>query len=480
MKFAFFRSPQALRFWTVVLATSSLLACGGGTSLSGVGSGGSGIAEGSVSGFGSIIVNGVEYDDSNAVSQSESADGTKTLSATKLGQRVRVTQSKEGVADTIEILPQLRGPVTSAGVNGGYIQVMDQWVRVVLVSDTNGTATVLDGYDRVGAIAQGDAVEVHGVWTQDAVKGLPVLVSSRVEKVSSPYELLISGQVTAVSGARLLTLNGSSTVLETDASPPMQVGGQVTAWLSQWTSPPQTLRPTRLKDAAPVPTGTQLLRLDVMAAASDVSAGQLRAQGRSIAVPVNLQGQLPASPAPLLLEATLQNGVWTATALRARNSAQDLGGEVVLKGAIAWDATAQSLSLREATVRIDGATTISPSCPRSGPMVYLEVHAVRGPPGSTPVASTINCQSTVPDATVIRQSGFVDTIAADGKTLSVIFDGQPNPTTLMVIEGSLLPPPPNDLNALRLAHVRVDVEYQVIAGRNRLRAVIPPPPQFVP
>ena len=43
-----------------------LAACGGGGSVdvAGVGSGGSGVASGSVTGFGSVIVDGVEYDDS--------------------------------------------------------------------------------------------------------------------------------------------------------------------------------------------------------------------------------------------------------------------------------------------------------------------------------------------------------------------------------------------------------------------------------
>lgn len=476
MSITFTHPTQILRLFAVALAAMFLLACGGGTSLSGVGSGGSGIAEGSVSGFGSVIVNGVEYDDSNAISQTEGADGTKTLSAAKLGQGVRVSQSKDGVADTIEILPQLRGPVTSAGVNGLYLQVMGQWVRVGLISNTSGTATVLDGYGDVSTIASGDAVEVHGVWAQDAVKGLPVLVASRIEKVSAPYAPLISGQVTAANGAGLLTLNGGAAVLDAGSSVPMQVGSQVIAWVSQWASPPQALHVTRIKDAAPVPTGTQLLRLDVLAAASDIAGGQLRAQGRPIAVPPNLQGQLPASPAPLLLEATLQNGVWTATAIRARGTPQDLGGEIVLKGAIPWDAAAQSLTLREATVLIGGSTVISPNCPLSGPMVFLEVHAVRGPPGTTPVATSINCPSTIPEAGVIRQGGFLQTIAADGTSVSMLFDGQANPTTLVLFDGSLLPPPPNDLTALRTAHTHVDVEYQVIAGRNQLRTVIPPPP----
>ena len=124
MKNTFPRHCSVLRATAVLLLSSFLLACGGGISLSGVGSGGSGIAEGSVSGFGSVIVNGVEYDDSNAVSTIESADRSTTVSAAKLGQRVRVSQSKDGVADTIEILPQLRGPVTSASSDGVYLQVM--------------------------------------------------------------------------------------------------------------------------------------------------------------------------------------------------------------------------------------------------------------------------------------------------------------------------------------------------------------------
>ena len=463
---------------TLVLLTSFLLACGGGISLSGVGSGGSGLAEGSISGFGSVIVNGVEYDDSNAVSQTEDANGLKTLSAAKLGQRVRVAQSKDGVADTIEILPQLRGPVTSASSDGVYLQVMGQWVRVVSVNNTIGTATVVDGYAGVGSNAVDAPVEVHGVWTQDAAKGIPVLVASRIEKLSASYELLISGQVTSVSQGKFLTLNGSGVVIDTGSSP-MPVGSQVTASLSQWAGASQIQQATRTKDAAPVPTGTQLLRLDVMAAASDVSGGQLRAQGRPIAIPTNLQSQFPSSPAPLLLEATLQNGVWTGTALRARNTAQDLGGEILLKGAVRWDATAQSLTLREATVEVGSATLISANCPRSGQMVFLEVRALRGLPGSTPAATSINCPSIAPSDSVIRQGGFVQSIAADGKSLTVLLDGQTTHSTMVRFDGSILPPT-NDLDALRLAHVHVDVEYQVVAGRNQLRSIIPPPTQSAP
>ncbi|MEI8159244.1 MAG: hypothetical protein WCH60_20475, partial [Burkholderiales bacterium] len=75
MNIAFFHPTQVLRLVIVWLTILFLFACGGGISVSGVGSGGSGIAQGSVTGFGSVIVNGVEYDDSSAVSQSEDATG---------------------------------------------------------------------------------------------------------------------------------------------------------------------------------------------------------------------------------------------------------------------------------------------------------------------------------------------------------------------------------------------------------------------
>jgi len=478
MKNTFPLHRSGLQATAVLLLTSVLLACGGGISVSGVGSGGSGIAEGSVSGFGSVIVNGVEYDDSNAVSTIEGADSSTSVSAVKLGQRVRVTQSKDGVADTIEILPQLRGPVTSASSDGVYLQVMGQWVRVVSVSDTSGTATVVEAYDDIGSIAKDDSVEVHGVWTQDAAKGITVLVASRIEKLSGSYDLLISGQVTSVSQGTF-TLNDSGVVIDAESSPPMPVGSQVTAWLSQWDGAAQTQQATRTKDAAPVPTGTQLLRLDVMAAASDVSGGQLRAQGRPIAIPASLQSQLPTNAAPLLLEATLQNGVWTATTLQLRSKAQDLGGEILLKGAIPWDADAQSLTLREAKFAIGSDTKISVNCPQSGQMVFLEVRAMRGSPGTTPVATTINCPSTVPGDRVIRQGGVVQSIAADGKSLSVLLDGQTIPSTMVLFDGSILPPP-IALDALRRDRVHVDVEYQVVAGRNQLRSINPPPPKPAP
>ena len=469
MKTTFSGPALGLRALVVSLLTLVLLGCGGGISLSGVGSGGSGIAEGSISGFGSVIVNGVEYDDSNAVSQSEDSNGVKTVSAVKLGQRVRVTQSKDGVADTIEILPLLRGPVSSSPLDG-TLQVMGQWVQVVSVSGTSATATVLDGYASVASIAKDDSVEVHGVWQQDAVKGA-VLVASRIEKLTGSFERLISGQVTAVNNGKL-QLNGSGVELSIGSLPPMPWGSQVTAWLSAWDSTAPLQTATRIKDAAPLPSDNQLLRLDVIASATDISGGQLRAQGRPVSIPANLRSQFPSSPAPMLLEATLQNGVLTASSVQVRNRPQDLGGEILLKGAVSWDGTSTPLTLREASVAIDGSTTIGTNCPHSAQLVFLEIHAQRGAPGSTPTAASITCLSAPPADGVIRQGGVVQSVAVDLESLTVMIDGQTSPTTMVLFDGTRLPP--KGLTGLVSQHV--DLEYQWVTGRNQLRALIPSPP----
>jgi len=475
MKNTFFGPASGSRAIILSLLTSLLLGCGGSTSLSGVGSGGSGIAEGSVSGFGSVIVNGVEYDDSNAVSQTEDSNGAKTVGAIKLGQRVRVTQSKEGVADTIEILPLLRGPVTSGPLNG-TLQVMGQWVQVVSVNSTNGTATVLDQYDGVASIAKEDSVEVHGVCHQDDVTG-SVVVTSRIEKIAGSFEILISGQVTTVSHGKL-KLNSSDVELSTGSLPQMSVGSQVTAWLNAWVSGANLQTATRIKDAAPLPSDNQLLRLDVIAAATDISGGQLRAQGRLVSIPTNLRSQFPASPAPILLEATLQNGVLTASAVQVRNRPQDLGGEILLKGAVSWDGTSTPLTLREATVAIDGNTSIATNCPQIRQLVFLEIHAQRGAPGSTPRATSITCLGAPPADGVIRQGGVVQSVGNGGNSLVVKLDDQTNPTTLVIFAGTRLPPP-NELNAWVSTEQHVDVEYQMVAGQYQLR-FINPSPRFAP
>ena len=94
------------------LAVVLLASCGGGgaTVASGVGSGGTGA--GTVSGFGSVIVDDVRYDDTDAGVSKETPDGIASAATVMLGQQVRVDFEGSDKAHSILIRPQLVGVVT--------------------------------------------------------------------------------------------------------------------------------------------------------------------------------------------------------------------------------------------------------------------------------------------------------------------------------------------------------------------------------
>jgi hypothetical protein len=119
-------------------------ACGGGGGGSGVvagGTGGTGIASGQITGFGSIFVNGVEFDCSN--SEIVDDDGTsdqgrgdaRCSEGDLLAKNMIVSvdgsaSGDKGSATRIHVRPVLRGPVTSIDTVAGTFTVLQQTVEV--------------------------------------------------------------------------------------------------------------------------------------------------------------------------------------------------------------------------------------------------------------------------------------------------------------------------------------------------------------
>ena len=150
----------------IAAATAIVAACGGGgNGEAGVGTGGSGYAVGTVTGFGSIIVDGVRWDERAARIQVESDPASGTVPATvKLGQRVKIEYETEPEARVIEVEAAAVGPVQSLDSSGPRpsLRVAGQVVQVNLDFDA-GPVTVFEGYASAAGIAPGDIVEVHGV-----------------------------------------------------------------------------------------------------------------------------------------------------------------------------------------------------------------------------------------------------------------------------------------------------------------------------
>jgi hypothetical protein len=147
-----------------LMAAALAMACGG------VDSGGTGLsadtaATGRISGFGSVIVNSVRYDDSTAIVVDD--DG-KPRPATdlKLGMVVEIDAGPlktdgtgtRSAARRIQFGSEMAGPVQSVDANAGSLVVLGQSVRV-------DADTVFDGIDNgLSGIAVGSAVEVFGFY----------------------------------------------------------------------------------------------------------------------------------------------------------------------------------------------------------------------------------------------------------------------------------------------------------------------------
>jgi Domain of unknown function (DUF5666) len=165
------RTPAAIRAWrlrlagaSVVAAAALLGACGGGGGVAGVGTGGTGsFSVGTVTGFGSVFVNGVRYEDNGARLVDD--DGTvKVLgsddSPLKVGMLVEVSGSVDDsgtvrTATQIAYGAEIKGPVTAVDAAAGSFEVFGITVR-------STTTTVFDNFGGIAALASGHVVEVHG------------------------------------------------------------------------------------------------------------------------------------------------------------------------------------------------------------------------------------------------------------------------------------------------------------------------------
>ena len=153
------RAPIAGLLASLLAAT--LVACGGGggSSSAGVGTGGTGsFAVGTISGFGSIIVNGVRYDDRSA-SVVDDDDDASSSGALAIGQVVELRGSVAsdgltGTASSVSFFSELKGPITAVGANS--VTVFGQVVTV------NAT-TVYANATGLAALAVGNVIEVYGL-----------------------------------------------------------------------------------------------------------------------------------------------------------------------------------------------------------------------------------------------------------------------------------------------------------------------------
>jgi hypothetical protein len=187
-----------LRRWLSALAVVWLvIACGGG-----VGTGGTGaFASGPITGFGSIVVNGVHFDESGA--RIEDDDGNNLgRSDLHLGTMVEVESGEirdaAATASQVRIVSALIGNVTSVAANA--LVVNGQTVGI-------NAGTVFDDQFPGGlaAIVVGRVVEVHGFVMPTG----GAITATRIEPKDGATTFKFRGVVTALdTQARTFDLGG--------------------------------------------------------------------------------------------------------------------------------------------------------------------------------------------------------------------------------------------------------------------------------
>jgi hypothetical protein len=195
-------------------ATALLAACGGGgddaASAPPASGGGTATAssytDGVISGFGSVIVGGVRFDDSAASITTEDGVALAT-SALKLGMTIEIEGGRvdaaaaSALALRIRLNTEVLGPVSAVDTTASTLTVLGQ---TVLVTTSTLFDTTLAG--GLAAIAVGAVVEVYGIL--DTANGR--IVATRIEAEDSATAYKLRGRIADVDlTAKTFTINGT-------------------------------------------------------------------------------------------------------------------------------------------------------------------------------------------------------------------------------------------------------------------------------
>ena len=201
-----------------------LAGCGGGGGSTVAGGGGTGgvtggstgsSASGAITGFGSIIVGGVRYDDSTATSIKDDDGVTKANNELKMGMVVKIKGGKKykdgantkASCESIEVHSELQGPIDSKTATS--FQVLGQTVEI-------SATTYFDDGLTFARLATGNVVEVYGFI--DPLTN--TIAATRVELKPNANKFKLQGPISVLNTATKTFQIGSLVIAYTSAEMP--------------------------------------------------------------------------------------------------------------------------------------------------------------------------------------------------------------------------------------------------------------------
>jgi len=199
------RLPLRLTTWMAIATAALILACASGGGISGTS-----LVIGPIADFGSIVVDNITFDTTNAVVTIEG--NTATVGDLKLGMYVFVRgpvdeTNDTGVAERVASDHRLEGPVDAVNPADGTFVALSQLV----ITDAE---TVFD-QTTLATLAPEDVVEVFGVTDADAS-----IRATRVERKTDFEEFELTGTITNLDSAAetfkigILTVDFSGALVE--------------------------------------------------------------------------------------------------------------------------------------------------------------------------------------------------------------------------------------------------------------------------
>jgi hypothetical protein len=442
MFFAVLRQPGLLRLVPAATLVATLCACGGGSSSTASSSDTStttitaSTTSGTVTGFGSVFVDGRELEDALSSTRVENADGSYTQVALKLGQRISVTADSTGTASAIAVGAAVIGAVSSIDTTALELKVAGQWVAVNSDSSTGPVTVYGGGYTALADVVASDLAEVHGSAVYSSTHAAYVIHATRIEKKAAISAVRIQGTVSNLdTTGKTFSINGVTVNYAAAALVPTSAtladGLVVTVWgpsgsLSSGSS--VTLAATRLRvvsntAASSVVSGTGQV-------GGLVSNYNATTQGFTIDGISVLLGSASISPTSAVVanNAYVQitgtfgsDGVLTATAVVVRQaSTVDATAAIRLKGAISSYVDTASFVVRGVPVDAS-AIVLATACPGITLANGTVVSIVAAQQTGTDVvkASSMACQTSTRTAgtyTMHDLSGTAATVDTSAKT----------------------------------------------------------------
>lgn len=305
-----------------------LAGCGGGGS--GGGTTATSFASGPIQGLGSVIVNGVRFDDSSASVSSDDDDANEVHKSgdLKVGMVVTIQggqitddgNGRRAKANEIHFGSELVGPATaisSADGLTGTFKVLEQTVTV-------DKATVFDDSLSGGfaGLRDGTIVEVHGLF--DAAKA--TYTATRVEAKASASEFKIRGAISALTATTFKIGDKTINYATITPAPTLKDGQIVRVKVQKTPNASGELVAIRIKD------GTRRVvdhdEAEIKGAVADLADGGKSFSVGGIKVDASKVATLPALKAGdfVEVEGALTNGTLVATKVHLEdNNAQGAG-----------------------------------------------------------------------------------------------------------------------------------------------------------